>query len=121
MVAMTRTVRFLQYAFVIGMALLMLSPVVMVLLASVRTRGELATSVVGLPQHGIQWVNYTSILALPSFWQQALNSLFITACVTFGVIVVSSLLAFIIARLEFRGRAVLFNILTIGLLFPLVV
>ena len=118
---MAKLLRALQYIFVIFMAMLMLSPVVMVVMGSLRTRGELATSVMGLPQQGIQWVNYTQTLQSPSFWQQTRNSLFITICVTLGVIVVSSMLAFIFARVEFRGRSVLFNILTIGLLFPLVV
>jgi len=118
---MAKLFRALQYIFVIFMALVMLSPVVLVVMGSLRTRGELATSVMGLPQQGVQWVNYSQTLQSPSFWQQARNSLFITICVTLGVIIISSMLAFIFARVEFRGRTVLFNILTIGLLFPLVV
>lgn len=118
---MSRVFRVAQYAFVIIMALIMMSPIVMVVLGSLRTRGELATSAMGLPQQGVQWENYSYILTQASFWQQARNSLLITVCVTLGVIVCSSMLAFIFSRIEFRGRAVIFNILTIGLLFPLVV
>jgi raffinose/stachyose/melibiose transport system permease protein len=49
------------------------------------------------------------------------NSLIITGGVTFLNIALGSMLAFVFSRVNFRGRSVMFNILLIGLLFPLVV
>lgn len=113
--------RWLMYAFVTIMAVIMISPVVTTILGSIRTTGELLTDPFGLPVNGIQWGNYIDILTSPSFWQSATSSLIITVGVTLLVVIISSMLAFIFARITFRGDALLFNILTIGLLFPLIV
>jgi len=40
---------------------------------------------------------------------------------TTGVVLVSSLAAFVFARLEFRGKNTAFNLLTLGLMFPITV
>jgi raffinose/stachyose/melibiose transport system permease protein len=113
--------RWLMYIFVIAMAVIMISPVVTTILGSIRTTGELLTDPFGLPVNGIQWGNYIDILKSQSFWRSATSSLIITVGVTLLVVIISSMLAFIFARISFRGDALLFNILTIGLLFPLIV
>ncbi len=113
--------RFLMYLFVIVVALLMFSPVVVVILGSIRTTGEFMSNPVALPKTGIKWENYTDILTKPEFWRSVGNSLRITLTTTFLVILAAAPLAAIFARVSFKGRSVLFNILSIGLLFPLVV
>ncbi len=113
--------RFLMYLFVIVVALIMFSPVVVVILGSIRTTGEFMSNPVGLPQTGIKWENYTDILVKPDFWRSVGNSLRITLTTTFLVVLIASPLAAIFARVNFKGRSVFFNILSIGLLFPLVV
>jgi raffinose/stachyose/melibiose transport system permease protein len=47
------------------------------------------------------------------------NSLIVTIGTVVGVVFFASLAAFIFARTQFRGKEVLFNYLTIGLLFPI--
>lgn len=113
--------RFLMYLFVISMAIIMISPVLTVILGSIRTSGEFLANPIALPKEGIQWQNYTGILTSKNFWIAIKNSLIITAASTILVVSISSPLAFIFARVDFKGRAFLFNILSIGLLFPLVV
>ncbi len=49
------------------------------------------------------------------------NSLVITISTTVLNVFCSSLLAFIFSRVDFRGRGLLFNILSLGLLFPIVI
>ena len=75
----------------------------------------------GLPQQGIQWGNYTDILVGAAFWNSLKNSLFITITVTVLNVALASMLAFVFSRVSFRGRNLLFNILLLGLLFPLVI
>jgi raffinose/stachyose/melibiose transport system permease protein len=65
--------------------------------------------------------NYTGILASGAFWRQLLNSVIVMALTTALVLLLASMAAFVFARINFRGREVLFNIFTIGLLFPLAV
>lgn len=112
---------FIRYAVVILLCLVVMLPVLTTFLGSIRTTGEFVSTPFGLPQQGIQWQNYTSILQSTSFWNAAKNSLFITAAVTILNVVLGAMLAFVLSRVNFRGRGLLFNILSFGLLFPLVV
>jgi raffinose/stachyose/melibiose transport system permease protein len=67
------------------------------------------------------WENYTSILQSPAFWRQFTNSTLVMVATAFGVVVLASMPAFVFARMNFRGRDVLFNFFTLGILFPLAV
>jgi raffinose/stachyose/melibiose transport system permease protein len=99
----------------------MLGPVATTILGSIRTTGEFLSVPFGLPQTGIHWENYQGILESASFWNSLKNSVLITMGVTALNVTFASLLAFIFSRMEFLGRGLLFNILSIGLLVPLVV
>jgi raffinose/stachyose/melibiose transport system permease protein len=110
---------FLKYAVVIMLALIMTSPVITALLGSIRTSGEFINQPFGLPKNGIQWQNYTGILTSETFWNQMGSSIIITLGAVVVSVIVSSLLSFVFARVEFRGRSLWFNLLMIGLLFPL--
>ena len=111
----------LKYAILIVLCLIIMGPVLTAVLGSIRTTGEFSSAPFGLPQNGIQWQNYTDILGDGAFWNSLKNSLIITISVTFLNVALASMLAFVFSRIEFRGRGLLFNILMIGLLFPLVI
>lgn len=111
----------IKYALLIALCLVIMGPVITALLGSIRTSGEFVSNPFGLPQRGIQWQNYTDILGNSIFWNALKNSILITGGVTILNILLSSMLAFVFSRLEFRGRGLAYNILLIGLLFPLVV
>jgi len=111
----------LKYAILILVCLVIMGPVLTAILGSIRTTGEFVTSPFGLPTRGIQWQNYTDILSNMAFWNSFKNSLVITAGVTILNIVFASMLAFVLSRVDFRGRGLLFNVLSVGLLFPLVI
>ncbi len=100
---------------------LILAPIVTAISGSIRTTGEFIARPFGLPTQGIQWSNYIDILVNNSFWNSFRNTLFITVGVTSLNVVFGSMMAFVFARVPFRGRTFLFNVLSIGLLFPLVV
>jgi len=67
------------------------------------------------------WQNFATILKTPSFWNMLRNSAFVMLCSTAGVLIVCSLAAFVFARIEFRGKDLAFNFLTLGLMFPITV
>ncbi|MBI1281510.1 MAG: ABC transporter permease subunit [Anaerolineaceae bacterium] len=112
---------FVRYAVLIFLCVVVMSPVVTAVLGSIRTNGEFLSTPFGLPQNGIQWANYTDILIDAGFWNLMRNSLVITVTVTVLNVILSSLLAFVFSRVNFRGRGLLFNILSLGLLFPIVI
>ncbi len=111
----------LKYTVLIVLCVVIMSPVLTAIMGSIRTTGEFLSRPFGLPQHGIQWDNYLDILKSESFWKSMRNSLIITLSVAFLNILFSSMLAYVFARVNFRGRGLFFNLLMVGLLVPLVV
>jgi raffinose/stachyose/melibiose transport system permease protein len=47
------------------------------------------------------------------------NSLIVMVATTTGTVIISSMVAFVLARLEFRGKNFVFNLFTLGLMFPI--
>jgi raffinose/stachyose/melibiose transport system permease protein len=47
------------------------------------------------------------------------NSLVVMLFVTAGVVIVCSLAAFVFARMEFKGKSLMFNLFTVGLMLPI--
>lgn len=111
----------LRYLLLIFLCIVIISPVLTAVLGSLRSTGEFISQPFGFPQDVWRWEHYTEILEMATFWQSMLNSLLITLGVVSLNLVLSSCLAFAFTRLKFTGRNLLFNILSIGLLFPLTV
>jgi raffinose/stachyose/melibiose transport system permease protein len=111
-----------QYAVLVIVAIIVLAPMVLLVMGGLKTRGEVMTSPYTLPNPP-RFENWTEILSKPSFgfWQMMGNSLFIMAFTAIGVLIVSAMAAFVFSRMAFRGRDVIMNILTLGLLFPLII
>lgn len=111
----------IKYIILTTLCIVMMLPVAVAVLGSIRTTGEFLAAPFGLPQNGIVWENYTDILTGDTFWRFFRNSLYITVGVTIINVVLASMLAFAFSRIRFRTRGLWFNILSVGLLFPLVV
>ncbi len=115
------TLKFFRYGFLTIVTFVMLSPVLLAVLGGIRTTGEFQARPFDLPRQGVQWHNFTDILEDPNFWLMAKNSLAITVGATVLTVIVASLLGYIFARIQFWGRGLLFNVITLGLLFPFVI
>ena len=112
--------RIFQYIFLSIIVVLVFVPIVILVFGALKTRGELLTHPYALPIPP-RWENITLILGQPSylFWQMLRNSLLVMFSVTFGVVVICSLAAFVFARMDFRGKNWAFNLFTLGLMFPI--
>jgi raffinose/stachyose/melibiose transport system permease protein len=112
--------RFLQYLILSFITLIIIVPIVILIFGSLKTTGEMYSHpyTIPLPPH---WENYSQILFSPSFWIFLRNSLFVMVCTTAGVLIVCSLAAFVFSRLHFRSKELVFNFLTLGLMFPITV
>jgi raffinose/stachyose/melibiose transport system permease protein len=112
--------RFFQYIVLIIVTLVIVVPIVIMVFGALKTRGEMFANpyTLPIPQH---WENFGQILATGSFWTLLRNSLIVTLASTAGVLITSSLAAFVFARLQFRGKELAFNFLTLGLMFPITV
>lgn len=108
------------YVVAVLLAVIVLVPIGFVVLGGFRTTGQIAADPVGLPD---PWVrhNYVSVLTSSAFWRQLGNSMIVAAIATGLVVTVSSMAAYPLSRMQFRGREALFVFFTFGLLFPVAV
>jgi raffinose/stachyose/melibiose transport system permease protein len=110
-----------KYAVLTSLSIVMMLPVLVAVLGGMRTTPEFLNQPFGLPSNGIAWGNFESILSSANFWRAARNSVIITVSVAIINVILGSMLAFVFSRVTFRTRALWFNLLSLGLLVPLVV
>jgi raffinose/stachyose/melibiose transport system permease protein len=110
--------RFFQYFFLVIVVVIIFVPLVILIFGSLKTTGEMYSHPYTVPNQP-HWENILSILSAPTFWRLMRNSVLVMAATTAGVIFICGLAAFVFARLEFRGKNWLFNLLTMGLMFPI--
>lgn len=110
----------IRYLVALLIALLVLVPLAMTVFGGLKSTGDLLSNPIGWPDR-FHWENFDGILQSASFWLQMRNSLFVMLASALGVVLLASMPAFIFARTAFRGREIIFNFFTLGLLFPLAV
>jgi raffinose/stachyose/melibiose transport system permease protein len=115
-----RLVPLLQYVAATSIALLVLVPLLTAAVNGFKGNADLLLRPFSLPKVWV-WQNYTSVLQSAAFWRMLFNSILVMAGTTVGVVTLASMAAYVFARLRFPGREVLFNIFTLGLLFPIAV
>jgi multiple sugar transport system permease protein len=104
----------------VTLALLFLSPVILMLLTSFKPEGEVLNPSSAIPLH---WTleNYRYVLQWSEeapFVRWLLNSLFISTSVTFLVLLFSSMAAFAIARLKVRGGGTILAVIVAAMMIP---
>ncbi len=114
------TPRFFQYLVLSIVMLIVFVPIIILVFGSLKTRGEMYSYPYTLPNPP-HWENYSKILTQPSFWIMLRNSFVVMLASTAGILVICSLAAFVFARMQFRGKDLAFNFLTLGLMFPITV
>jgi raffinose/stachyose/melibiose transport system permease protein len=107
-----------QYLVCSAVAVLVALPLVNTVLGGMKNTGQLMTRPFGLPNPA-HADNYVKVVQNAGFWLQLGNSTFVTVLTVLMVLSAASMAAFVFARMTFRGRDLLFNVFTIGLLFPL--
>ena len=110
--------RFFQYLVLVAVSLIVFVPIIILVFGGLKTRGEMYSIPYAVPNPP-HWENFTQILGTSSFWIMLRNSLVVMLITTAGVVFVCSLAAFVFARMQFRGKDLAFNFLTLGLMFPI--
>jgi raffinose/stachyose/melibiose transport system permease protein len=110
--------RFWQYLILSVVVVIILVPIVILVFGSLKTRGEMYSRPYTIPNPP-RWDNYGKILSQPTFWIMLRNSLIVMLVVTVGVVLICSLAAFVFARTDFRGKSLAFNLLVLGIMFPI--
>ncbi|TCL56465.1 multiple sugar transport system permease protein [Hydrogenispora ethanolica] len=100
------------------LSLIILVPFLIMLVTSFKTMGEvLAPNFTFIPK---QWAffNYIEAMTTGNWGRYFFNSFFITAVAVVVSLIINSVAGFAFARLEFKGRDLLFFISLIGLMVP---
>lgn len=93
-------------------------PVYWMFSTALKTYGDVFESPPVLFPADPQWQNFAAPFVSGPFLQQFFNSLYIAGLTTIGVLAVASLAGYAFARIQFRGRSVLFVVLLSALLVP---
>ena len=110
--------RIFQYLVLGIAAILIFIPIIILLFGSVKTTGQMYSHPYDIPTSP-DWTNIIGILTTPNFWLLMSNSLIVMICTTTGTVFICSLVSFVLARLQFKGKGFVFNLFTVGLMFPI--
>jgi len=110
--------RFFQYLILTIAVILIFVPIVILLFGSVKTTGQMYSHPYSIPNPP-NWTNIFNILTTPYFWTLMKNSLIVLVGTTSATVIICSLVSFVLARLPFRGKGFVFNLFTVGLMFPI--
>lgn len=108
----------LVHGFLIFASVLMLLPFVWMVLSALKLPFEIAARpVVWLPEVP-QWSNFTRAWEMLDFGRLMLNSVIVTVLTSAGVIMISSLTGYALAKLDFPGKNVLFVVVLSLMMVP---
>ncbi|WP_035699177.1 carbohydrate ABC transporter permease [Glycomyces tenuis] len=110
------------YAPMTLLAVFFLFPIVFMVTASLKTDHQIFADMDSLraflPVGEIGLANYAAVFERVPFWRFLANSVFVTACVTAFGLVVNSMCGYALARMRWKGRAVVFGFIIATLILP---
>jgi len=113
----------LGHALLIGVAALFVIPFIWLVITSLKPTNQIFTDPLIWVPSPILWSNYTKALINPAFPFVRLlsNTLFYALLSTLGTVLSSAVVAYAFARMEFRGRNLLFGITLATMMLPSIV
>ena len=114
-----RTAKTLGFVFVTVLALLWLVPIIMMLVVSLMPPDQRAPRFGGLLISGVSIQNYATVFLDAPILQHFINSFAVTVPSVILVVLISSLAAFALARLQFFARDLWFYMLIMTLMLPI--
>lgn len=110
----------LQYAVMIAMAIFMFFPIYWIFANSLKSLTGISQYPPELFPSNPQWGNYLEVLSKPGTLTYLRNSLVLVVFNTLGALLSSSIVAYPLARLRFRGRGVAFALILATMMVPTV-
>lgn len=103
----------------IPLALLWLSPLIWILVTSLKARIEVFDPAAGFWPQALQWSNYPAALSVAPFGTYLVNSIMVTGGILIAQLVTITLAAYAFARLNFPGKNLLFTLFLLQIMFPI--
>ena len=108
----------ITYAFLIIMAIIVLFPFYWMIISSLKTLEEYRYAVPTFFPHRIMFSNYVEAFNTASLGSLFLNTMYVGVVSTLLSLVITVLSAFAFARLEFKGREIMFTLLLATMMIP---
>ena len=110
--------RFILYCALVGIGLLMVGPFLWTLTTALKGTEEVFAYPPRLLPTELHWKNFSDVLRIVPFWTFALNSLVVSVLSVVSNVLLASLAAYPLARMEFRGRSFLFLAILSTMMVP---
>ncbi|MEW8462745.1 MAG: carbohydrate ABC transporter permease [Candidatus Thiodiazotropha endolucinida] len=117
----TRLSVLLSYLLLGGMAALFIVPLLMMFVGSLKPDQSILVeggSLAAFLPSEVSLQNYADVFRRSDFLRYFFNSLFITGCIVSSGLLVNSMAAYAFARLQWRGRDLLFNLVLALMILP---
>lgn len=108
-----------RHALLFPLAALWFSPLVWIVLTSLKTRAEVFDPEAGILPAVLNFSNYPATLAVAPFGTYLLNSVLVTGSILVAQLVTITLAAYAFARLEFPFKKILFSLFLLQVMFPI--
>jgi raffinose/stachyose/melibiose transport system permease protein len=112
------TLNLLIHLFLLSVAATCLYPLLWMVASSFKTQETIFSDISLIPK-AIHFENYYLAVSQSDFGRYFLNSVFYTASVVFGIVVISSMAAYAFSRLRFPGRNILFAVFMAAMMIPI--
>lgn len=106
-----------MYVLKILVALIMFMPIIWILTGGFKTLTEFTTTANLFPAHPTT-ENYQYIFEHSNIWRYMANTFFLMFGATIGTLLSSALVAYPLARMNFRGKKLIFSIIVATMLIP---
>lgn len=94
-----------------------ISPLVWLVISSLKTNLELMGAPLALPK-ALQFQNYKNAFEVSGLGRLFLNSIIVSITATILNVIVSSMASYSIARYDFKGKELIFTIISAGIMVP---
>lgn len=108
----------LTYLLCLVVAVITLTPLLWMVLGSLKTAAEAAQFPPTLLPQEVAWRNYVEVFTTTPFLRYYLNSFFVASSVTLASLLLHSMAAYSLARLRYPGRNVIFMGIIATLMIP---
>ena len=108
------------YFFSLALVAICITPVLYIIFGGFRTNSQITNHPSGMPN---PWVpdNYKTVFESDIFWTELKNSTIVGIATMVGVVVLSIMVSFVIARYKFRYAPLMYALFSAGLMFPMTV
>jgi len=94
-----------------------IAPLVWLVISSLKTNGELMGAPLALPKT-LQFQNYKNAFEVSGLGRLFLNSIIVSITATILNVIVSSMASYSISRYDFKGKELIFTLISAGIMVP---